>query len=149
MNNVGEIQIVTAQQWLIFVQGVIWHGGQGSLPAEGATLAGSRDRIKFLQRSEASLGERDKKQPQHHLVAILEWEHSGATFGQQSWAGERTRGQAEVPHAAAHRTGAGPSGYREWACSTSFQIPCRTAYSGRTLPNAFFIFLSIIKRKRV
>jgi len=59
---------------------------------EGVKLAGSknaRDRTESLQGSEVSLG--DKKQPQHRLVAILEWQCSGAqaqgaTFGQQSWA---------------------------------------------------------------
>lgn len=63
----------------------------------------------------------DNKQPQHYLVAILECEHSGTTFGKQSWGSKQTLGWREVHHATAHGIGAGARVYEEFACDTSLQ----------------------------
>lgn len=57
-----------------------------------------------------------------------------------------------MPHADAHRSGAGASIFKESACDRSLQVPCITAYGRSTLPNAlsFFVCLFLMfKHKHV
>lgn len=61
---------------------------------------------------------------------------SEATLGQQNWARGWTHSWAEVPHLG---SGVGASVYKESACDTSSQNPCRITYCGRTLPNTLLI----------
>lgn len=92
------------------------------------------------------------KNLQHCAVTILEWECSGATFGQQNWHwGGWPQHWAQVPLADPHRTGAGGSVYRGSARGTSSQTPCGTTYGGRTLCNKLFItfFKNVFKCKWV
>lgn len=67
-----------------------------------------------------------------------------ATFGWQSWAGVWRPGWAK-----AHGIGAGASARKELVRVAPLQTPCRTAYGGRTLPNALGIKALIFKYKHV
>lgn len=46
-----------------------------------------------------------------------------------------------MPHAGAHRSGAGASVYKESAHDVSLQCPCRTASGYRALTNALLILI--------
>lgn len=74
--------------------------------------------------------------PRRCLVAMVRWESSEATFGQQSWCWGMDHG-AEVPRADADMKGTGASVGNQLVLR--LHSPCRTAYGGRTLFNTLFI----------
>lgn len=80
------------------------------------------------------------KQLQHCLVATC-FRAQGLPLGSRAGLGRWTQCQAGVPHAGAHRTGAGASAYKESTHGASLQSPRRTAYGHRTLTNALLILI--------
>lgn len=98
----------------VICYGMIWHRGQEDGDAEGVKLAGSRDaRVEGLPLE--GDGDEIRNSLFFAFVAILEC--SGATFGQQNWAGGGPKAGLSCPMAPLV-----PVGMRNWVATHLWRL---------------------------